>query len=577
MRLKEIVGARLNEAEAVRVLYQLLLDIGYPQESIVLEKQVAPGRRTDIAILDPGSQTIKALVEVKACSSENRQRRLMQAKDQLLGYVAGLPQSSGVRAFVALFDNLNQVVKFEFHELLPEGETIQLVKISKIPKWDNIFASGGEIERVRSIFKYSGKYATEREILAYGFSVAREKLHSHIKKFNEFEAASHEGDAVYSVMGEIESQLNLRFSNLRVPAPWRTYDQLFQSVAMFGTHLVALKNSLINDADGGSEGFINVGEVIDQLINNIRSVLKSPNISKFPAVDRWLKNKTGSLESTARSRKKVDLLIITAMDVPEYEEVLGILDCPTIAIPFKNANSAICHEGRLIGDDNGSNIVCATQNDMGLTNTAVLATKLITYYRPRFIAMVGIAAGIDPKGQKVGDILCASHTYDIALGKLERDGVWEVFKPKIYQNSVKQIFKHFAQLEAEKISKNIVGDVRDLWNKNNPGNQLTEGPDIHIGPLGSGGTVIADPEEVARYKKTNNALIGFEMEAHAIATAAVECGLSESPQVAIFKSVCDFAGKDKKVKKDIKQRLAAFTSAQFLRLFFLRYVLSGGE
>ena len=74
------------------------------------------------------------------------------------------------------------------------------------------------------------------------------------------------------------------------------------------------------------------------------------------------------------------------------------------------------------------------------------------------------------------------------------------------------------------------------------------------------------------YKSTNTAIIGFDMEAHAVVVGAVESGVSERVQVLVAKSICDFAGKDKKVKKDVKQRLAAYTSAQFFRSFYLKYI-----
>jgi nucleoside phosphorylase len=209
---------------------------------------------------------------------------------------------------------------------------------------------------------------------------------------------------------------------------------------------------------------------------------------------------------------------------------------------------------------------------MGLTNAAVLATKLITHFKPKYIAMVGIAAGIDAKTQKVGDILYASHTYDLAMGKLEGKGLLSNFKPKIYQVSAKDNFDHFPSLLAAIQEKDLLNEVKTLWNNKSVSYPLEQAPQLHIGPFGSVGTVIADPKEVNIFKKVNNALIGFDMEAHAIVTASVECGLAEKPQVVIFKSICDFAGKDKTKMKDFKQNLAAFTSAQFLRLFFLKYV-----
>lgn len=369
------------------------------------------------------------------------------------------------------------------------------------------------------------------------------------------------------LIGEVQSQLRLRFTDLGVPQPWATDEGLFQSLSVFSSHLA---EQLRKNESAAGAAFSRAQVVLNDLHSEIRTVLESPEVVRL-----LTKPESGDRKTSVSGKERpVDILVITAMCSPELSELLKVIEKQTIIQPFRNSNHAACYQGTLAGTN--ATVVAATQDDMGMANAAVLTTKLIIHFRPRFVVMTGIAAGINPKKQQVGDILVTTHTYDLALGKLEREADFAVFRPKMHQKDARDHFRYHNGILAAENDTELKETIQALLDASYAAayKLIVRKPmSIHHGPFGSGGTVIADPEEAGTYKTLNADLIGFDMEAHAVVTAAAECGLDDRPQVLIAKAICDFAGSDKGKNKEEKQLLAARASAEFFRLFFAKYVL----
>jgi nucleoside phosphorylase len=88
---------------------------------------------------------------------------------------------------------------------------------------------------------------------------------------------------------------------------------------------------------------------------------------------------------------------------------------------------------------------------------------------------------------------------------------------------------------------------------------------LHIGPLFSAPTVVANEDSVAAIHSQWRKLIGVEMEAYAVHRACSDT-IDDQPLFLCLKSICDFA--DKK-KDDRWQEYAAFTSASFFHRFLV--------
>lgn len=192
----------------------------------------------------------------------------------------------------------------------------------------------------------------------------------------------------------------------------------------------------------------------------------------------------------------------------------------------------------------------------------VAATKLIEYFRPKIIIVVGICAGVSGKCN-LGDILVADPCFDWGSGKWERDPVTSEakFLPAAYQlrvdNAVKHVVRHTAKAEG------VLNSICVSFGNNAP----ESSPKVLIDAMASGASVLQVEELMQDVKGQHKNLIGVEMETYAVFNAAA---LSSRPRPAYvsMKSVCDFG--DEK-KNDNLRKYAAHTSVYFMKEFILRY------
>lgn len=91
---------------------------------------------------------------------------------------------------------------------------------------------------------------------------------------------------------------------------------------------------------------------------------------------------------------------------------------------------------------------------------------------------------------------------------------------------------------------------------------------IQLGPVASGSAVIQSPELITIATKQHRKLLGIDMESYAIFYAATNA-CPPRPDPFCIKSVCDHADEH---KSDTFQELAAYTSANLIKLFCLDYL-----
>jgi len=196
---------------------------------------------------------------------------------------------------------------------------------------------------------------------------------------------------------------------------------------------------------------------------------------------------------------------------------------------------------------------------MGMAASASLTMKMIVQFRPRFVAMVGIAAGV--KGN-YGDVLVASHCWDYGSGKHVRPTGKKggLFQPAPSQLDLDPLMQARIQLFAMKEA--IPRDVHGRWRGEGGGSNPFA---VKIGPLASGAAVVADRAIVESILGHNRKLIGLEMETYGVYMAARLCP-TPRPFVISMKAVCDFGDSS---KGDDYQAYAAFTSAQYMFEFAL--------
>ncbi|EKD71057.1 MAG: Phosphorylase family [uncultured bacterium] len=274
----------------------------------------------------------------------------------------------------------------------------------------------------------------------------------------------------------------------------------------------------------------------------------------------YLANVKIQAASTVSAEYDFDLAVVAALSEPELSSLLNI-PANWSTCTFKDDHS-IYHVGKFSGENKMLRVVCSSLNQMGMPAAATLTSKLIYHFRPKYIAITGIAAGVVGVGN-YGDILIPDISWDYGSGKIAKDDggtvcLWP--DPKSIQLDT-QIREWVIDA---RMSGKYVDIIRSSWQGNKPDSVIK----TILGPFASGSAVIQHDSISRDILRHNRKLIGIDMETYGVFYAASN-SILPAPKVFAFKSICDFA--DEK-KNDNYQTYAAFTSAQYLYRFALDYL-----
>lgn len=255
---------------------------------------------------------------------------------------------------------------------------------------------------------------------------------------------------------------------------------------------------------------------------------------------------------------KYDLCIVTALPDPEFEAVMKL----TWNWRKEEAigDLAEYYVGTVEVDENASlSVVTAVANRMGMVSSAVLVTKMIERFRPRFLAMVGICAGVEGRCE-LGDILVADPVWDYQSGKkISEDKGFEIDPHQLpIRNALRRRMVSLSQ------NRELLNAIKEGW----PGTKPRSDLQLHVGPVATGSQVLADPEYMKNIMQQQRKLIGIEMEIYGVYAAADESSYPQ-PHYFSMKGVCDFADSQ---KNDDYQKYAAYTSAKVLEAFIIENI-----
>lgn len=263
-----------------------------------------------------------------------------------------------------------------------------------------------------------------------------------------------------------------------------------------------------------------------------------------------------SLESQEYS---THLCIVTALQDPELSAILK-LDWAWSMFELPN-DGTIYYRGRFSRGGENREVIAATAARMGMTSAAILSMKMITAFRPKFIAIAGILAGV--RGQcELGDIVAADLGWDYGSGKLRTENGNTVFAAAPYQIALDSTI--LCKLHLLKKDTTTMNEIRLAWQ----GPPTRSTLQLHIGPVASGAAVLTSRELMETVKQQHRKVIGVEMETYGVLAAASECPLPR-PFAFSIKSVSDFGEQD---KHDDCQNYAAFTSSNALKAFVEKYL-----
>ena len=196
-------------------------------------------------------------------------------------------------------------------------------------------------------------------------------------------------------------------------------------------------------------------------------------------------------------------------------------------------------------------ILCARQDEMGMTASATLTMKFIQHFHPRYVIMPGIAAGAKQEAsdmQMYGDVILANMVWNYSNGKyvspdkasIRFGEVGFLPRPTVVEVD-RELLEKFDQA------------VHSEHNETK----------VHIGAIASGSAVVAnrtvfEKQIQGQFEDTQ----GLEMEGYGVAYAVAHA-VEPRPRAIIAKSVCDFADSR---KSDVYQKFAAYTSCEFVKL-----------
>lgn len=240
-----------------------------------------------------------------------------------------------------------------------------------------------------------------------------------------------------------------------------------------------------------------------------------------------------------------DIVLVTALEKPELDAVINNL--PNKEIIYINSFEYYLCEFQL---DNGKKIkiISASAEKMGSSWSSTLVTRMIMQFSPKLVIMTGICAGVEGK-TSLGDIIIADPVWDWGAGKIAEANSERVFLPDPHQIPLAKSVKDRIRL----ISRNdqFLKKLALEWEKT----PITNTPNILIGPMACGSSVISNQAMVNEINSNNRKMISIEMESYGVMSA---CSSFNTLGI-IIKSVCDYGNK---MKADEAQEYAAYTSAR---------------
>lgn len=258
-----------------------------------------------------------------------------------------------------------------------------------------------------------------------------------------------------------------------------------------------------------------------------------------------------------------DVAIISALSTPEFDNILKISDSWEVKKVINDATKYYTTE--ITATTGRIRIIAACLDQMGMTASANLCTKICLRFKPKYIFMTGICAGLKDNGLNFGDILIAEQSWDYGSGKMREDSEGDIlFEPDPRPIQLCPELK--AKMNAFLRRSDVLMKIQQDWKSSKPKFPLQ----AKLGPIASGSYVIASNTILGDIKNTQRKLLGVEMEGYGVYYSADNSPKQYTKPIMI-KSVSDYGDAS---KNDGYQEYAAFTSAQFAYRFIIEELFS---
>ncbi len=275
------------------------------------------------------------------------------------------------------------------------------------------------------------------------------------------------------------------------------------------------------------------------------------------------KSKTNQFDNI-HSPKINDIVVITATQ-DEYDSFARLLhDLHRIEIAN---DSTIYYKGYIQSYKLRYSVVVPVPSDMGIASAAVITTKCISNFRPKYLFMVGIAAGIKAI-TKIGDVLIGEKSLDYN----------EIIE--VESNNNKRIkFSNTIIAASNHLKSKLRLFIKEFAIKKSTDNPLITSLEreisFHFGIIVTGSALIRSVDRVNQLIRDYHNIKGIDMETYGVYKSASSYEKSLLPQFLSIKSVSDYGMNEKdndlsnpQHKKDIALLTSSFTLFEFIKSDF---------
>lgn len=240
-----------------------------------------------------------------------------------------------------------------------------------------------------------------------------------------------------------------------------------------------------------------------------------------------------------------DVAIITAVSIETESVKRCFKDWKKLS--FDNDDKTQYYTAKFDSVEGEKSVVTCQQMQMGMTACTLLCQKLIEHFRPRYLIMTGIAAGIGGDAQLYGDVIVPDVIWDYSTGKFVGKD-----ESEIHFGDVGVLPRpSFLRLDDDLVvMMKEVAESKEHEFK------------VHLGMMAYGNSVVANKDYVdTRVRALMPETAGLDMESYSVFYAAQNC-TRPRPKALVIKSICDYANTE---KSDQYQKFAAYTSSEFAR------------
>jgi nucleoside phosphorylase len=230
-------------------------------------------------------------------------------------------------------------------------------------------------------------------------------------------------------------------------------------------------------------------------------------------------------------------------------------------------DSVSYYTGILRGVGKEFSIILPYPLDMGISSAVVLTTKIITNFHPKYLFMVGIAAG-NKKINNIGDILIAekSLNYNEVVEVEKKD---KTTSRKFMQNP-DSINKHLKTQLSQFSNSDHIKEIESAYAEKD---KIEKRLKCSIGLMVTGSSLVRSQSKVEEINETYLNVIGLDMETHGFYYASAHNLKQMSPYFASIKAVSDFGDNtEHKMTSSQRKSYALHTSSNAFKHFVLNYL-----